>query len=55
MTPELALGMGIPAIGVIVWLVRLEGRVNGHDLLLKDIREDLAYIRARLDALVNHR
>lgn len=58
-------------VGSVVWLIRLEGRVNGHDREHEghkdrydelredqarqhnDLRTDLAYIRARLDTLVN--
>lgn len=38
-------------VGTIVWLIRLEGRVNGHDLLYKSMTESLAYIRGRMDVL----
>lgn len=47
-------------ISALVWLVRLEGRVNGHDREHKDhsqrheeMREDLSYIRARIDSALN--
>lgn len=43
----------IPAVGVIVWLVRLEGRVNGHDQLLSSLREDVRYIRQRIDQAIH--
>ena len=51
---------GAFVIGYIVWLVRLEGRVNGHDREHKEhkdrhdeMREDLAYIRQRIDKALN--
>lgn len=51
------------AVGVIVWLVRLEGRVNGHDQsiasvrdhtrdAITDLRDDVAYIRERIDRAI---
>lgn len=53
------------SMGVIglVWLVRLEGRVNGHDREIKDTKDqqgkdvreihaDLRYIRERLDRVL---
>lgn len=46
---------GSAAIGLIVWLVRLEGRVNGHDREVTGIRDDLRYIRERIDTLVERR
>ena len=43
----------IPVVGVIVWFVRLEGRVNTQDAIMKEFREDLAYIRQRIDRAIN--
>lgn len=47
---------------VLIWLVRLEGRVNAQDLQLgnaaaqnQQIREDLQYIRQRLDDALDAR
>lgn len=31
MSPELALAIGLPLIGGLVWLIRMEGRVNAHE------------------------
>jgi hypothetical protein len=42
-------------VGAIVWLVRLEGRVNGHDDLIRIIRSDLDYIRGRIDMAIRRR
>lgn len=43
-------------LGAVIWLIRLEGRVNTHDRehrthreRVEELREDLAYIRARID------
>lgn len=40
-------------IGGIVWLVRLEGRVNTNEALHQALREDLTYIRDRIDSALN--
>lgn len=49
-------------VGGLVWIVRLEGRVNGHDQRHEtheeryaEIRADLSYIRERLDKTLNGR
>ena len=54
--PEIVLSVGIPVIGGVVWLVRQEGRINAHDERhkqheekAKEIKEDLSYIRSKLD------
>jgi hypothetical protein len=47
--------MAVPAIGVIVWLIRLEGRINVTEALQKKMSEDVAYIRARIDRVLNGR
>lgn len=51
------IGLGLSAV---IWLVRLEGRVNGHDREHKqhadrheEMRADLQYIRARIDSALN--
>lgn len=31
MNPELALAIGLPLIGGLVWLIRMEGRINAHE------------------------
>lgn len=52
----------LSGLGAVVWLIRLEGRVNtneskhdslkeNHDLLADDVR----YIRARIDQALNGR
>jgi hypothetical protein len=44
------------AIAVTVWLVRIEGRVHGHDRELRILRDDIRYVRSRIDqALANAR
>jgi len=49
-TVQFAAAIAAPVVGALVWLIRLEGRVNVHDSILSDIRDDVAYIRQRLDA-----
>jgi len=40
-------------IAGIVWAVRLEGRVNSADQRFKDLKEDIDYIRERIDRALN--
>ena len=53
MSVESVLAMAVPVAGVIVWLIRLEGRINLQDARYAEIKESLAYIRARLDRALN--
>jgi len=68
MTPDPGTVVTIVALAVaaLVWLVRLEGRVNGHERELQDvkkghdsditgIRNDLQYIRDRIDRVLEKR
>lgn len=48
-----AITLAIPAVGVIVWLVRLEGRINTNEALQKTVLADVAYIRERIDQLLD--
>ena len=50
---ETVLSIGVPAVGVIVWAVRIEGRVNAHDEQIRGVREDVHYIRNRIDRAIN--
>lgn len=59
---ELALGVGGAIIGICAWLFRLEGRVNTHDtkhdqhaLCRLEMREDLRYIRERIDFALDNK
>lgn len=36
----------------VLWLIRLEGRVNTNEALQKRIAEDVSYLRERLDAFL---
>lgn len=53
--PDWAYGAILPLIGGVIWLVRLEGRVNGHDKSLTDVEDDVKYIRTRIDAALDAR
>lgn len=44
-----AIALAVPAVGVIVWLVRLEGRINTNEALQKTVLEEVKYIRERID------
>lgn len=54
-TVGLAVAMALPAGGVVVWLLRLEGRVNTNQALHNELREDVKYIRERIDRALNGR
>lgn len=44
-----ALTLVLSVIGVVVWLVRLEGRVNTQDRMHAELKEAVNYIRDRID------
>lgn len=37
-------------VGALVWLLRLEGRVNTGETRFNDLKTDVQYIRERIDA-----
>jgi sensor domain CHASE-containing protein len=43
----------LPAVAVIVWLIRLEGRVNTQEALQERVVADITYIRSRIDTALN--
>ena len=43
----------LAAIGGLVWLIRLEGRINTHDALQDKLASDVTYIRSRIDKALN--
>jgi hypothetical protein len=53
MSPELILSAGGVAIGVVIWLIRLEGRVNMQAALHDRLSADVSYIRERIDDALN--
>jgi hypothetical protein len=52
---ETAIAIVLPVIGGGIWLLRLEGRVNVNEALLKELKEDVSYIRSRIDRALNGR
>ena len=50
---NVALAVGLPLVGGLVWLIRLEGRVKTQEALLAKFVEDVQYIRERIDAALN--
>lgn len=49
LTPELLLAAGGTIVAAVVWFVRLEGRVNGHDKEITLIHEQTQEGIKRLD------
>lgn len=47
------IAVGVPIIAVIVWLVRLEGRVSTTEQRFSDLKADVRYIRQRIDSALN--
>lgn len=45
--------VAVPVVGVGIWLLRLEGRLNTHAALHDALREDVTYIRSRIDRALN--
>lgn len=46
--------MAIVAIGVgaLGWLFSLHGRLNGHDREIRDVKDDIRYIRQKIDQVL---
>lgn len=47
--PGVLIAAAVPIVGVVVWLVRLEGRINLNEAQTKELRDDVKYIRERID------
>jgi len=47
------LTMALTAGTELVWLIRLEGRVNTQDAQFQQMRDDLHYVRERIDKALN--
>ena len=52
-TVSVAATVGVPLVLCGVWLIRLEGRINVQQALHNELREDLKYIRGRIDKAIN--
>lgn len=50
--PTTAIAVIVPSVTALVWLLRLEGRVNTTETVTKGLREDVTYIRDRIDAAI---
>lgn len=50
---NVTLAIGLPLLGGLVWLIRLEGRVNTHSAMQEKLSHDVEYIRARIDDFLN--
>ena len=55
----LVLPIVLPLLGGVIWMVRLEGRVDAHDQRFTEadnrfgeIRDDLRYVRDRIDQVL---
>lgn len=60
MEPSVIVTVGIALVGVIIWSVRQEGRLNAHDERHDvheqrhvELRDDVRYIRQRIDSAIN--
>jgi hypothetical protein len=51
--PAVVLTVGPLAAGALVWLIRLEGRINTNESMTEKLAEDITYIRQRIDAALN--
>lgn len=47
-----AVAAGVPGVLAVVWVVRLEGRVNTLASELKGLKDDVHYIRNRIDRAI---
>ena len=47
--------IAVPTVTVVVWLVRLEGRLNVESARISSVAEDVRYIRRRIDDALNGR
>jgi hypothetical protein len=54
----------VPSIGALAWLFRLEGKVNTHEKVIEDVKDnhekaisdvkaDVRYIRERIDRAID--
>lgn len=51
---ETWIAVGAPlVVGALIWLIRLEGRVNLNERLTTELSEDVKYIRDRIDIALN--
>lgn len=51
--PQTFVAVAVPSVGALIWLVRLEGRVNNNETITSALRADVTYIRSRIDQAIN--
>lgn len=49
------LPLSLAIVGAVIWLIRLEGRVNTYCQRVDDLKADVQYIRERIDRALNGR
>lgn len=47
-----AMAIVVPTVTALVWLLRLEGRVNTNEFATNSLRKDVTYIRNRIDQAI---
>ena len=52
MAHEITLAAGAMLVAFVVWLVRLEGRINLSDARLIDIKDDIAEIKQAVKTIL---
>lgn len=52
--PATAIAIVVPSVTALVWLIRLEGRINTHDVIVSGLRKDITYIRERIDDAIGN-
>jgi hypothetical protein len=50
--PTTAVAVIVPSVTALVWLLRLEGRVNTNEFATNGLRKDVTYIRNRIDQAI---
>lgn len=53
--PTTAVAIVVPTVTALVWLIRLEGRVNTGEVVTRRLQEDVTYIRERIDEAIERR
>lgn len=48
----LAIAVTLPSVTALIWLVRLEGRVNANEAAQDRLARDVTYIRNRIDSAI---
>jgi hypothetical protein len=51
--PLIAIAIGVPTIGALAWLFRLEARIGKNESEISGLRNDVTYIRGRIDMAIS--